>query len=236
MIRADGLRRRFGAIEAVAGVSFEVPRGAICGLVGQNGAGKTTLVRILATLLAPDAGHASVDGHDVVRDAAGARGKLAYLPDGVPLPPLATVREHLTFRARAQGVAARDVAARIDDATRAVELTFALDRLIGELSRGTRQRVGLADVLLARPPVLLLDEPHAGLDPVQLRALRATLTALAAERTVLVSSHVLAEVEATATHVLVMDRGALVASGPIDEVRAGRSLEATFLAAVEAAR
>jgi len=213
MLALRGIVRSFGNRRAVAGVSLDVAAGEAVLLVGRNGAGKSTLLRIAAGFLDPDAGEVVIDGIALATDRARAQARLGYLPDQAPAPSELTVGEHLGLRAGQKRVAAAGV-------VRAIELAGLGDTIrqsIATLSRGFRQRVGLADALLGDPPLLLLDEPTGGMDPLQVKQLRDHLIAAARERAVLVSSHAVAELEPLATRVAVMRDGALVA---IDTPRA----------------
>ena len=208
LIAADGLSRRFGARRAVDDLSFTVAAGQIVALLGPNGAGKTTTLRMLAGLLPPTAGRARLCGVDVAVRPVQATRHLGYLPEGAPLYGEMTPRGLLRFVARARGLRGGDrawagVAERLD-------LAPMLDRRIEGLSKGVRRRVALAAALLADPPVLILDEPTDGLDPNQKRALRRVLTDLAADRAILVSTHLLEEVEALSTRVMVLADGRMV--------------------------
>jgi ABC-2 type transport system ATP-binding protein len=211
VIRVDRVSKRFGRTRAVEDVSFAIERGEVVGFVGPNGAGKTTTLRVITGFIDADAGTVQVAGHDVTRDRAAARAPIGYLPEAVPLYPEMRVREYLAFRARLKGIRRRDLGARVDEAMERVGIADHARRLVGRLSRGYRQRVGLADALVARPPILILDEPTSGLDPVQVREFRALMAELAVDRTVLLSSHMLSEVEAVAARMLVIVGGALVA-------------------------
>jgi len=210
MLALRGIARAFGRRRAVAGVSLEVAAGEAVLLVGRNGAGKTTLLRIAVGFLDPDAGEVIVDGIAMARDRARAQARLGYLPEHAPAPAELTVREHLVLRARqkrAAGAVERVVA-------RAVELAGLGDTLgqsIATLSKGFRQRVGLADALLGDPPLVILDEPTSGMDPIQVVQLREHLVAAARDRAVLVSSHAVSDLEALASRVAVLRAGALVA-------------------------
>jgi ABC-2 type transport system ATP-binding protein len=207
VLRLDGIRKAFGARTAVAGVSLEVAAGEAVLLVGRNGAGKTTLLRIATGFLDADAGTVTIDGVSLATARTRAQARLGYLPEHAPAPAELTVREHLRTRARLKGcgndaVAAAMAAAAVED--RATQR-------IGTLSKGYRQRVGLADALLGNPPLLVLDEPTSGMDPIQTRELRDHLIGAAKQRAVLVSSHAVADLEALAVRVAVLRDGALVA-------------------------
>lgn len=206
MIRVSGVSVRFGRRTAVRDVSFEIGAGEVVGLVGQNGAGKTTLLRAIAGYLAPDAGSIRVDG------------EIGYLAEGAPAYPEMRVEAFLAFRARCKGVARARVAERVEAAMAVARIAERRRSAIGTLSRGLRQRVGVADALVADPPIALLDEPATGLDPVQVRELRALLAEQRGKRTVVLSSHQLGEIAAVATRVLVLADGALVADAAPDEL------------------
>lgn len=221
MIEVEGLEKEYGSgRQALRGVSFTAPRGEVVGLLGANGAGKTTLLRILAGVLFPTGGRARVGGHDVVAEPEAARAQLGYLPEQVPLDGDLRVGEYLRFRAELKGVAEpRQAVARL---LGEVGLAGAGDerRLVGELSKGFRQRLGLADALLHRPPVLLLDEPTDGLDPLQRAETLGLIRRLGTEHTVLLSTHVLPEVETVCQRVVILDEGRVVASGTPAELMA----------------
>jgi ABC-2 type transport system ATP-binding protein len=233
----EQVEKRFGRTRALAGVSFAVARGEVVGLVGPNGAGKTTALRILCGFLRPDAGRVAVDEIDAVADRPAAAARIGYLAEGPPLYPDMRVDEYLRFRARLKGIPRAGLAARVDQV---LEQVAAGDRrrvLIGRLSRGYRQRIGLADAILAAPGALVLDEPTSGLDPVQVRELRRLLGEIGRERAVLLSSHALAELEAVADRLVVLSAGRVVGDGKPDQLRArfglapAASLEDVFVAA-----
>jgi len=207
MLALRGIVRTFGRRRAVAGVSFEVAAGEALLLVGENGAGKTTLLRIATGFLDPDAGEVIVAGIAMAGERARAQGRLGYLPEQAPAPSELTVREHLYLRARQKRVAA----AGLDRAIELAGLGETVGQRIATLSKGFRQRVGLADALLGDPPLVILDEPTSGMDPIQVRQLREHLAAAARERAVLVSSHAVADLEPLATRVAVLRAGQLVA-------------------------
>jgi ABC-2 type transport system ATP-binding protein len=219
------LCKHFGSLRAVDDVSFEIPSGGIVGLIGPNGAGKSTILRILSTFLAPAAGEAFVAGFDCVAEAARVRQSIGYLPESLPGLNDARVDEYLTFRAQLKGISRRDRQSEIDRALAACQLTAVRRRLIGRLSQGFRRRVGLADALLSRPRVLILDEPTIGLDPLQVRNTRELLTDLARDCTILLSTHLLAEAEALCQRVLVLMHGRLVSDVGIAELQGGAGFE-----------
>ena len=226
LIEADNLVRRFPRCEALGGVSFQIRRGEIAALLGPNGSGKTTTLRILATALAPTAGHARIAGYDVTFQSLAVRRRIAYLPENVPLYPEMRVEEYLEFRGRLRGLRGAHLAERLRDAVERGGLGDVLRRVIGTLSRGYRQRVGLADCLLHEPEVLLLDEPLAGLDPAQVDAVRALLQGLGPDRCVLFSTHVLAEAERLCHRALILNAGRLAAADASDRLAAAG--ETTF--------
>jgi ABC-2 type transport system ATP-binding protein len=207
MLALRGIVRAFGRRRAVAGVTFEVAAGEAVLLVGRNGAGKTTLLRVATGFLDPDAGEVTVGGVAMAHDRARAQAQLGYLPEHAPAPGELTVRDHLYLRARQKRVAA----AGLDRAIELAGLGDMLRQRIATLSKGFRQRVGLADALLGDPPLLVLDEPTSGMDPIQVTQLRAHLIAAAHDRAVLVSSHAVADLEPLATRVAVLRDGELVA-------------------------
>ena len=210
MLAARAIDKSFGTRRALAGVTLEVAAGEAVLLVGRNGAGKTTLLRIATGFLDPDAGEVTIAGHSVTsrRDRARAQAKLGYLPEQAPAPADLVVRDHLRLRARQKGI--RDDAA-IERAAEVAAITTELGRRIGALSKGYRQRVGLADALLGEPPLLVLDEPTSGMDPIQTAQMREYLIAAAKQRAVIVSSHAVTDLEALASKVAVLREGKLVA-------------------------
>jgi ABC-2 type transport system ATP-binding protein len=222
MIEVDKLTVAYGAFRAVDGVSFSVSAGEVVGFLGPNGAGKSTTLRVLAGFLGATSGRVKVAGVDVAEDSQGARAKIGYMPEMSPLYPEMRVGEYLRFRAELKRVprASRKEAVRM--AMREARVDDFEDVMIAHLSKGYKQRVGLADALVASPPLLILDEPTAGLDPNQIREVRALIRKLGKERTVLLSTHILSEVEATCSRAVVIHRGKLVAEGSIEDVRALR--------------
>lgn len=219
MISVDRVSKSFGRTRAVDHLSFEVPRGLVCGFLGPNGAGKTTTIRMLAGAIAPDEGSLRVGTADVQRDPMLARRSVGYLPESNALPPEARVDEYLRFRCGLWGVAPRDQTAAVARVVERCELQSVRRKLVGALSRGFRQRVGLAASLVASPAVVILDEPATGLDPVTAQAFRGLVQSLRGEHTVLFSSHNLAEVEATCEHLVLLSNGRLVAQGTASDLR-----------------
>jgi len=218
MITVEKLSKSYGSLQAVRDLSFEVRKGEVVGFLGPNGAGKSTTLRIVAGFLGANSGRVLIDGHDIVEAPFEARSRIGYMPENVPLYPELRVREYLAFRAELKRVRRPDRAQAVSKAMQQVRVDDHADVVIGKLSKGYRQRVGLADALVASPPVLVLDEPTAGLDPNQIREVRALIRGLAAEHTVLLSTHILSEVEATCDRALVIDKGRLVAEGALEDL------------------
>ncbi len=229
MIEARGLSKYFGEFAAVQDVSFEIHKGEVVAFLGPNGAGKSTTMKLLTGYLAPSSGRSRIAGHDMSTDRlAGAR-QLGYLPENGPLYYDMTPRSLLNFFAHARGLGAAYERERIDAVIDLCALGSVIGKPIGKLSRGYRQRVGMAQVLLHEPEVLILDEPTAGLDPNQIHEVRETIRKLGQEKTILLSTHILQEVEAMASRVLFISEGRLVFDGPIKEVtKQGKSLDQRF--------
>ncbi len=222
MIEVEKLTKDYGTVVAVSDVSFFVAKGEIVGFLGPNGAGKSTTMRILAGFLGATSGRLTVAGHDVVNAPLEARRSLGYMPEAAPLYPEMRVREYLLFRARLKVVARAERSKAIERAMELASVTEMRDTLISHLSKGYRQRVALADALVSNPPLLILDEPTAGLDPNQIREVRNVIKDLSESHTILLSTHILSEVESTCDRALVIDRGKLIAEGSIDELRSRR--------------
>jgi ABC-2 type transport system ATP-binding protein len=239
VIEVEGLTKHYGSYVAVEGVSFRVAPGEIVGFLGPNGAGKSTTLRMLAGYLGPTAGRVRVAGHDMLEAPSEAKRALGYMPETCPLYPEMRVAEYLRFRASLKGVPGREREAHVTRALGQAKLEHVREVRIGELSKGYKQRVGLADALVADPPVLVLDEPTAGLDPNQIREVRDLLRAIAPQKAILLSTHILGEVDAICTRVVVLAKGRVVAEGPIEELvrRRARSTSAVrFRGEAEAAR
>jgi len=235
MIEALGLSKRYGDFVAVDDVSFEVGSGEVVGFLGPNGAGKTTTMRMLTGFMPPTDGTAKIAGHDVFADAQAARRAVGYLPETPPLYPEMDVQGYLKYVATIQDVPRARRAAAIDQALERCGLGDVRRRLIGALSKGYRQRVGLAGAIVHTPPVLILDEPTVGLDPIQIQEIRALIKQLgsAGDHAVILSTHILAEVEAICDRVILIHRGRKVEDAPLAELTAGgRRLEALFAHAV----
>jgi len=212
MIKVEHLTKAFPGTVAVDDVSFEVQAGEIVGFLGPNGAGKTTTMRILCGYIAPTSGVVEIAGHDVLRDSQAARRNIGYLPENCPLYPEMRVDDYLFFRGRLKGLSGRSCRQRLSEVKELCGLEEMGHRIIGNLSKGYRQRVGLADALIAAPPLLILDEPTIGLDPNQIREVRALIRGLAQQHTVLLSTHILPEVEVTCDRVVIINRGRIVAA------------------------
>ncbi len=219
MIEVQNLSKRYPTRLAVDDVTFSVREGEIVGFLGPNGAGKTTTMRVLTGFLPPTSGTARVAGHDVVRESKSARAKLGYLPESAATYPEMRVHEYVAFRARLEGISGAAVKARVAEALERCLLGEVAGRKIENLSKGFRQRTALAGALVHQPPVLILDEPTIGLDPVQIIRIRETIRDLGRNRAVLLSTHILPEVEAVCDRVLIIDRGKIVAEGTPSELR-----------------
>ena len=230
LIEVSHLTRRYGARTAVEDLSFTVGDGQIYGLLGPNGAGKSTVMNILAGYLAPTDGTVAVCGHPLPEEAGAARACVGYLPETPPLYPEMTVEEYLRFAAALKGVRRAERPAQALAAARRAGVAEVMPRLIRGLSKGYRQRVGIAQALLGSPQLIILDEPTAGLDPAQVIEVRRLVRELGGSHTVLLSSHILGEVEAVCSHLLILSRGKLAACGLLSELTAGgRSLEELYL-------
>ncbi len=218
-IVVDKLTKAYGKFLAVDQISFEVPRGSIVGFLGPNGAGKTTTIRMLTCFMPPTSGRASVGGYDVFSQSIAVRERIGYLPENAPTYTEMRVGEYLAYRGRLHGIARSELKPRV---AAVAEKCWLGDRLrwpIGTLSKGYRQRLGIADALLNNPPVLILDEPTVGLDPTQIRETRKMLAELAGQHTVLLSTHILSEVELTCQRVIIIGRGKILAQGTPDELK-----------------
>jgi ABC-2 type transport system ATP-binding protein len=222
MIEAHDLTRKFGDFTAVAGVSFALSEGEIVGILGPNGAGKTTTIRMLTGFLPPSSGRVTLGGRDLfggTPDAIAVRRDLGYLPESVALYPEMRVEEYLSYRARLEGMDRTAIRRRLGEALERCLLSDVRRQVIGTLSKGYRQRVGLAGAILHDPKVLVLDEPTVGLDPKQIVAIRELIRDLGRKHTLLLSTHILPEVELLCGRVLIFDRGRIVAEGSPDQLR-----------------
>jgi ABC-2 type transport system ATP-binding protein len=210
MIEVKGLVKIYGTKRAVDGVSFTVKRGEILGFLGPNGAGKSTTMKLITGFISPNAGTAIVDGHDVTQDPVAVKRKVGYLPENAPAYPEMTVEEFLTFIAETRGFRGEARAAVVNRAAELTHLTPVRRQTFETLSKGYKQRVGLAQALLHDPPVLILDEPTDGLDPNQKNEVRALIKNMATEKAVVLSTHILEEVEAICTRVIIISAGKIV--------------------------
>src|SRR3954467_1908889 len=211
MIKVEHLTKRYAGHTAIKDLSFEVGQGEIMGFLGPNGAGKSTTMRILASFMPPTSGRVSIAGYDVFSQSLQARAHLGYMPENVPLYNDMRVTEYLDYRAALKGVAHRKIGERVGDVKELCGLKDVEKKLIGNLSKGYRQRVGLADALLHEPDLLILDEPTIGLDPNQIRSVRELIKNLGKQHTILLSTHILPEVEMTCTRVIIVHKGRIEA-------------------------
>ena len=219
MIHVENLTKRYGSFLAVDDVSFHVERGGIVGFLGPNGAGKTTTMRILTCFQPATKGTAAIGGFDVFKQSMQVRRRVGYLPESAPLYPEMRVREYLRFRGKLRGLSRSDTAASIQRVTERCWLGDFIDRPIVQLSKGMKQRVGLADAIMHDPDVLILDEPTIGLDPTQIRETRKLIRELGQRHTVLLSSHILHEIEQVCSRAIIIAGGRIVASGSPGELR-----------------
>ena len=230
MIEVSHLTKKYGSRLAVDDVSFTVEDGRIYGLLGPNGAGKSTIMNILTGYLSATSGQVTVAGHPLPEEADAAKACVGYLPEQPPLYPEMTVQEYLDFAAELKGVKKAERKEQVLKAARRTGLEAVLPRLIRSLSKGYRQRVGIAQALLGSPKLIILDEPTVGLDPAQVIEIRKLIRELGRAHTVILSSHILSEVQAVCQKVLVLSKGKLAASGTLEELTAGgKSLEEVFL-------
>ena len=230
MIEVSHLTKQYGSHLAVDDVSFTVADGQICGLLGPNGAGKSTIMNILTGYLSATSGQVTVAGHPLPEEADAAKACVGYLPEQPPLYPEMTVQEYLTFAAELKGVKKAERKEQVCRAARRTGLEAVLPRLIRSLSKGYKQRVGIAQALLGSPRLIILDEPTVGLDPAQVIEIRKLIRELGRAHTVILSSHILSEVQAVCQQILILSKGHLAAAGSLEELTAdGKSLEEVFL-------
>ena len=235
MIEIEGLTKRFGPISAVAGIDLAVAKGEVLGFLGPNGAGKSTTMKMVTGYLAPTAGRVRIMGHDVETDPIAAQKCVGYLPEGAPAYADMTPRQFLSFIAEIRGFRGDAVKAKVDAVVGKTELDLVLDQPIDTLSKGFKRRVGLAQAILHDPPVLIMDEPTDGLDPNQKHAVRALLRAMAPDKAIIISTHLLEEVEAICTRAVIIDRGRVVADGtPAELVARSRHHNAVTLSLPQA--
>jgi ABC-2 type transport system ATP-binding protein len=220
MLEIAGLTKRFGPITAVAGLDLTVGKGEVLGFLGPNGAGKSTTMKMVAGFLAPDAGTVRICGHDIETDTLTAQRDLGYLPEGAPAYPDMTPRQFLRFVAEVRGLSGDSAHAAIAGVVGKTELDPVLDQPIDTLSKGFKRRVGVAQAILHNPPVLIMDEPTDGLDPNQKHAVRELIRAMSRDKAIVISTHLLEEVEAVCTRAVIIDRGRIVADGTPAELLA----------------
>ncbi|HTR34743.1 MAG TPA: ATP-binding cassette domain-containing protein [Bryobacteraceae bacterium] len=219
MITVKGLTKRYARTLAVDHISFEVQKGQIVGFLGPNGAGKTTTMRILTCFLPPTEGSANVAGFDVLEQPMEVKKRIGYLPETPPLYPEMEVKEYLTFVGKLKGMSGPSLASRVDEVAERCAVADVQNKLIGKLSKGYRQRVGLAQAIIHNPDVLILDEPTAGLDPKQINDTRELIRSLAGDHTIILSTHILPEVEQTCQQVIIINKGKLVATDSVHNLQ-----------------
>jgi gliding motility-associated transport system ATP-binding protein len=224
MIQVERLTKRYGSVRAVDRISFAIGRGEIVGLLGPNGAGKTTTMRILTTYQAPTSGRAVLSGHDVLDEPREVRRNLGYLPENVPLYNEMRVVEYLRYRAKLKDVARSKRRLAISEVITRCRLAEVENRLLGQLSRGFRQRVGLAEAMVHDPDILILDEPTSGLDPIQIREVRDLIRELGDRHTILLSTHIMSEVEAVCGRVIIIAGGRIAVDDQLDNLRQDKTI------------
>ncbi|MCH2205015.1 MAG: ATP-binding cassette domain-containing protein [Lentisphaerales bacterium] len=219
MIEAKGLCKYYGSFKAVENMAFSVPKGQVVAFLGPNGAGKSTTMKLLTGFISASAGEAKIAGFDMATDRLKAAEVLGYLPENGPLYPDMTPRESLTFTGEIRGLKGERLASAIDRVVNICDLKEVYDKAIGKLSKGYRQRVGMAQALLHDPEVIIMDEPTSGLDPNQIRTVRDTIKELGKNKTILLSTHILQEVEAMCDRVVFISEGQLVFDGTVEEFK-----------------
>jgi ABC-2 type transport system ATP-binding protein len=218
MIKVEGLTKRYARTVAVDDISFEVEKGQIVGFLGPNGAGKTTTMRVLTCFLPPSAGKATIAGFDVLENPQEVKKRIGYLPETPPVYPEMEVIEYLTFVGQLKGISSADIKRRADEVIERCSLGDVRAKLIGKLSKGYRQRVGIAQAIIHNPDVLILDEPTSGLDPKQIIEIRALLKHLSGDHTIILSTHILTEVEQSCERVIIISQGKLVAQDSVSNL------------------
>jgi ABC-2 type transport system ATP-binding protein len=236
MIHVEHLHKSFGEVHAVAGVSFEVTKGEVVGLLGPNGAGKTTTMRIITGYILADSGTVTVDGIPVMTNPDATKRLIGYLPEDTPLYSDLEVIEFLSYIAKLRDLPKTQVKGRIEEMVNICGLGGVIGRPVGELSKGYRQRVGLAQAMIHHPPILILDEPTSGLDPNQIIEIRNLIKDIGRERTVVLSTHILQEVEATCSRALIISNGSLVGHGTLDELSRTARGEAIYTLTIRASK
>ena len=217
LISANNLHKSFAGLHAVKGVTLQVNAGEVVGFLGPNGAGKTTTMRMLTGFLDPSEGSVLLDGFSLADDPLAAQKTFGYLPEGAPAYPEMTVREYLQFIARARGIARREIAGKIDEVAGRMHLRGVLDQVIETLSKGFKRRVGIAQAIIHDPPILIMDEPTDGLDPNQKHEVRELIRAMGSTKAIVLSTHILEEVEAVCTRAVVIAAGRVVFDGTPEE-------------------
>ena len=233
MIKVEGLTKRYGRTIAVRNIDFQVETGQIVGFLGPNGAGKTTTMRILTCFMPPSEGTAEVSGYDVLKRPIEVKKRIGYLPETPPLYPEMEVTEYLTFVGKLKGIPSADLARRVKEVIERCAVTDVAGKLIAKLSKGYRQRVGLAQAIIHNPEVLILDEPTAGLDPKQIHETRLLIRSLAGQHTIILSTHILSEVEQTCDHVIIISKGQLVAKDSVENLTSRLRGQATVALEIE---
>jgi len=228
MIKVEGLTKRYARHVAVKNISFEVGKGEIVGFLGKNGAGKTTTMRVLTCFLPPTEGKASVAGFDVIEQSLEVKKRIGYLPETPPLYPEMDVTTYLTFVARLKGIPSAEIPKRVDEVCGRCAIASVKDTIIGKLSKGYRQRVGLAQAIIHNPPVLILDEPTSGLDPEQQREARQLIASLSGDHTIILSTHILSEVEHSCSKVIIINNGEIIASDSVANLHSRRGTAETM--------
>lgn len=237
MIQVEGLTKRYARHVAVNGISFAVGKGEIVGFLGKNGAGKTTTMRVLTCFLPPTEGKASVAGFDVVEQPLDVKKNIGYLPETPPVYPEMDVTQYLSFVAKLKGIASADIPKRVDEVCERTAIGEVKKRIIGQLSKGFRQRVGIAQAIIHNPPVLILDEPTSGLDPEQQLHVRQLIASLSGDHTIVLSTHILSEVEQSCSNVIIINNGQIVAVDSVQNLhKRGRSAETVCVAVSGAAQ
>jgi gliding motility-associated transport system ATP-binding protein len=235
MIAVNGLTKRYGNEKAVNDISFEVKQGEVLGFLGPNGAGKTTTMKVITCFLPPTEGTVLIDGLDVRTNSLAVRKKIGYLPEHTPLYQEMTVYDYLSFVASMRGVESREHASRISEMSDVCGLDSVINKRIEALSKGFRQRVGLAQAMIHKPPIVILDEPTTGLDPNQIVEIRELIKNIGRDRTVILSTHILSEVEISCDRVLIINHGKLVADGTPKELQSGFAGDQTIRFGVKSA-
>jgi ABC-2 type transport system ATP-binding protein len=237
MITTKNVTKYFGAFQALRDISFEINKGEIVGFLGQNGAGKTTLMRILTSYLPATSGSVIIDGDNIAKDSLTIRKKIGYLPETPPLYPNMTVKDYLKFAAEIKDIPARHRHRRLDKVMEECQIDDVKNKTIGTLSRGYKQRVGIAQAIIHEPKLLILDEPTSGLDPIQNLQVRKLIKNLKDQRTVIISTHILSEIEQIAQRVLIIKSGNIIVDESLDvllktqkgDISVGPTLEEVFI-------